>query len=134
MKGTLDAGVLVVDDEPAIRRLLTRWLELKGCSAAAAATAEEALEMTRARPYDVILLDEGLPGMMGLPALMELSRQTSAAIIMMTGRPSDDLERDALLLGARAFVRKPLDLDALERTIRESLRGKEGAAPSAGGS
>lgn len=117
-------SVLVVDDEEGVREVIARHLERRGHVVAQAADAEKAKALLAARAFDCVLLDNGLPGAMGIAALPELAALTKAPIIMITGYPNEDVVQDALLLGAKAFMAKPLDLPELERRILQLAGGK----------
>ena len=112
-------AILIVEDDEAVYEVISRYLERRGhrpLQAASAEAAHRALEQGR---FDCILLDNGLPGAMGITALPQLAAKTAAPIIMITGYPNEDVVQDSLLLGAKAFMPKPLDLAELERRILE---------------
>ena len=115
-------AVLVVEDTAIVARYISRFLVGEGFTVRCAPSAEEGLSLVRAQPFDVILLDDGLPGMMGLAAIQEFKNISSAPVIFVTGRVNEDIIKDSLLLGASAFIAKPLDLDVLEQKIRMLLR------------
>ena len=110
--------ILIVEDEAAQLEGITRMLKAKGLLPTGAATAEEACRFLEEGQFDAILTDNVLPGMTGLQALPEFKKRSNAPIVMMTSHPSVDLELDAVLLGAKAVLTKPLDL---EQTLREFL-------------
>ena len=110
--------ILVVDDEASIREILSRGLARDGFSVETAAQAEPALLLLRADPgFDAIILDNNMPGMMGVQALPLIAKLTPAPVLMITGHPTEDLERDARLLGAKGLMVKPLDLRALTEAV-----------------
>ena len=114
------AHVLLVEDDPA--QLADAWgiLEALGCRITAAESAEAALrEVERAR-FDLILTDNILPGMTGFQALPRL-RASGAPVIVMSSQHGPDTEKDASLLGAAAFIKKPLVVKELSRLIRQTL-------------
>ena len=110
--------VLVVDDESCVREVLSRFLDGLGWEAACAASAEEALAHLAERPFDAVVLDNVLPGMSGLRALAEIGNRSTAPVLMMTGHYDEELRKDAALLGAKSFLKKPLDFDLLESELR----------------
>ncbi|MBI2362230.1 MAG: response regulator, partial [Elusimicrobia bacterium] len=110
-------AVLMIEDDAGVAAVVQRHLERRGHTVALAPNAEDGLRQAGARRFDCILLDNGLPGEMGITALPELAAKTEAPIIMITGYPNEDVVKDALLLGAKAFLPKPLDLAELERRI-----------------
>lgn len=115
--------VLVVDDEPAIRDVLSRFLSAKGHEVVGVGDAESALEKIPLEPFDAVILDNSLPGMMGITALNHIVKLTKAPVIMITGYPNEDVHRDALLIGASAFMVKPLDLDELAAKLAGYFKG-----------
>lgn len=109
--------LLIVDDEPGILEVLSRLLEAAGHSVRTADSAEAGLAAARAQAFDAVLLDINLPKMTGLRALQEFAACTRAPIIMMTGHADSEIEKDALLLGARALLPKPLDFEKLRAAL-----------------
>ena len=114
------AHVLIVEDDPA--QLADAWgiLEALGYRITAAESAEAALRETERTRFDVILTDNILPGMTGFQALPGL-RASGAPVIVMSSQYGPDMEKDARILGAAAFIRKPLVVKELSRLIRETL-------------
>jgi two-component system OmpR family response regulator/two-component system response regulator QseB len=112
-------AILIVEDESAVANVISRYLERRGNRVECVESAEAARKALAGRKFDCVLLDNGLPGAMGITALPELAALTTAPIIMITGYPNEDVVKDALLLGAKAFMPKPLDLAELERRILE---------------
>jgi CheY-like chemotaxis protein len=109
-------AVLLVEDDPAQASEYARRLEEKGCRVQAVSSAEEAVLLARTTHFDMILSDNILPGMTGLRALPELARWSCAPVLIMTSHPCAEGEKDALLLGAAAYLKKPLDVaDAFSR-------------------
>lgn len=116
------ATILVVDDEPQIRRVLRSTLSTHGYVIMDAKTGEDAIEIVRKDKPDLVLLDVNMPGMGGIEACREIRRSSSAPIIMLTVR---DAERDkvaALDAGADDYVVKPFGIEELLARIRASLR------------
>ena len=115
--------VLVVDDEPDIRALVTEILGDEGYEVVAADRAETAREMRRARRPDVILLDIWMPGMDGITLLREWSGTGSldAPVIMMSGHGTIETAVEATRLGAYDFLEKPISLAKLVLTVRRAL-------------
>ena len=115
--------VLVVDDEPPIRRLLHTSLSAHGYQVIEAATGRAAMnEVARAKP-DIIVLDLGLPDINGQDLVRELREQGSAIpIVILSSRSDEKGKVEALDLGADDYVTKPFGVDELIARIRAALR------------
>jgi len=125
--------VLIVDDEPNIRRSLEGLLKDEGHSAASCADGEEALERARREPYDAVLLDVMLPGMNGLEVLERIQPLIpDAKILMMSGQADVGTAVKAVQAGARQFLEKPVDPDRLLFELRnlESQKALEAKVAS----
>lgn len=118
----MTARLLVVDDEPQIRRVLRAALAAAGHIVVEAKTGEEALAQLAGERPDVILLDMNMPGMGGLAACRELRQATEAAIIMLTVRDSEADKVAALDAGADDYLTKPFGMPELLARIRAHLR------------
>jgi two-component system KDP operon response regulator KdpE len=119
----MSAGrILVVDDEPQIRRILRTTLTGAGYEVDDARSGEEALEKVREFRPDLMLLDINMPGMGGLAACRALRADSHGAIIMLTVRNSEDDKVKALDAGADDFVTKPFSTPELLARIRAALR------------
>lgn len=116
------ASILVVDDEPQIRRVLRSTLSTHGYEIAEAKTGEEALEWLRKQPPDLVLLDMNMPGMGGVEACREIRRASDAPIIMLTVRNAERDKVAALDAGADDYVVKPFGIEELLARIRAALR------------
>jgi len=114
--------VLIVDDEPQIRRALRSMLVARGYEVQDARTGEDALELLRQRRFDLVLLDVNLPGMSGLEACQAMRTNSSVAIIMLTVRDSEPDKVAALDAGADDYVAKPFSSEELLARIRAVLR------------
>lgn len=115
--------LLVVDDEPNLRRVLQAALEKAGYSVRSAEDASVALQMLGERPADLVLTDATMPGMDGLELVKEIaSRWPETITVMMTAFGTIPMAIQAIRYGAAEFVTKPFDLDALKRTIDGALR------------
>ena len=120
------SDVLIVDDEPAIRRLLTGALDRSGITHVEAANATEALRLAAAHPQPVVvLLDLGLPDRDGIEIVPQLAG-LGLADIVLTARDATQEKVAALDLGADDFVTKPFDSEELLARIRSALRRKAG--------
>ena len=119
----MSAGrILVVDDEPQIRRIMRTTLTGAGYEVDDAKTGEEALEKLRDYHPDLVLLDMNMPGMGGLAACREMRAGAGVAIIMLTVRNIESDKVDALDAGADDFVTKPFSTPELLARIRAALR------------
>lgn len=109
--------ILIVDDEHSNRVVLSRLCEARGHTVLLAASAEEALALLPGESFALILLDLSLPGRTGLEALGEIKRASGAFVALATGRDDEDTRRDAELLGADAFLPKPVEPAALDAVL-----------------
>jgi two-component system KDP operon response regulator KdpE len=114
--------VLVVDDEPAIQRLLVTTLTAQGYQVDQAATAADALTYVRRRAPDLVLLDLGLPDRDGLDALRELRGLSPVPIVVLTARGEEASKVAALDGGADDYVTKPFGTPELLARIRAAMR------------
>jgi two-component system KDP operon response regulator KdpE len=114
--------ILIVDDEPQIRRVLKTALGPEGYVTVEAKSAEEAFQKSREERFDLILLDVNMPGMSGLEACAEFRRTSDIAIIMLTVRNSEADKVAALDAGADDYVTKPFGMPELLARVRSALR------------
>jgi two-component system KDP operon response regulator KdpE len=114
--------ILVVDDDPQIRRVLRTSLTSQGYFVADAKTGEEALLKIREERFDLLLLDVNMPGMGGLEACRQIRAVSEAAIIMLTVRNAERDKVTALDAGADDYVTKPFGMTELLARIRANLR------------
>ncbi|QDK34048.1 response regulator [Sphingomonas sp. IC081] len=112
--------ILVVDDEPAIRRLFHAGLSRAGYAVVEAGTAREALNAMAIDKPEVVLLDLGLPDRDGLELIPLMRGQ--AAILVVSAREATDQKVAALDLGADDYVAKPFDSEEVLARIRTALR------------
>jgi CheY-like chemotaxis protein len=112
--------ILLVDDDPGVRRMLQRVLEEEDFFVVTAANGLEALERGQASAPDLVLLDLNLPVQNGWDTLKRLADEVPVLpVIIITARPNQLFP--ALASGAGALMEKPLDLPKLLRTIRQLL-------------
>jgi two-component system KDP operon response regulator KdpE len=116
------ANILVVDDEPQIRRVLRSTLTSQGYVLTDAKTGEEGVDIARKDKPDLILMDVNMPGMGGIAACREIRGFSSAPIIMLTVRNAERDKVQALDAGADDYVVKPFGIEELLARIRASLR------------
>lgn len=119
---TTEATVLIVDDEPQIRRVVRNALESEVTRIVEAPTAREALDRAAAERPALIVLDLGLPDMDGARVCREIRAWSSAPIIVLSARHSD-AEKVALLdAGADDYVTKPFSTAELKARVRAQIR------------
>lgn len=119
----MSAGrILVVDDDPQIRRAMRATLTSRGYEVADARTGEEALDELRAGGYDLVLLDMNMPGLGGLETCRLIRAGSETAIIMLTVSNSEKNKVDALDAGADDYITKPFSMPELLARIRATLR------------
>jgi two-component system KDP operon response regulator KdpE len=116
------ATVLIVDDEPQIRRVVRTTLTSQGYSAIEARTGDEALEQIRKEHVDLILLDVNMPGTSGLETCQEIRRTSDVSIIMLTVRNTEGDKVQSLDAGADDYVVKPFGSEELMARVRAALR------------
>jgi DNA-binding response OmpR family regulator len=114
--------VLVVDDEPQIRRTLAINLRARGFQVDLAATGEEALKAAAHQQPDVVVLDLGLPGIDGLQVIHGLRGWTRVPIIVLSVREREADKVAALDAGADDFVTKPFGINELLARLRAAVR------------
>lgn len=114
--------MLLVDDEPQIRRVLRTSLAAQGANVLEASSGEDALDLMRDRLVDVVLLDMNMPGMGGLETCRAIRAAWDAPIIVVSVRDSDRDKVEALDAGADDYVSKPFSFDELMARIRAALR------------
>jgi two-component system KDP operon response regulator KdpE len=114
--------VLVVDDEPPIRKLLRMGLGTQGYQTIDAPNAKAALELMAEVP-DIVILDLGLPDMQGLDLLRQIrSQREELPIVVLSSRGDETAKVEALDLGADDYVTKPFGMDELLARMRAALR------------
>ena len=117
------ATILVVDDEPPIRRLLRTSLSSQGFGVVEAADGREAAEQIRRSSPDLVILDLGLPDMSGLDLIRTIRAGGSSLPILVLSSRSDERGKvEALDLGADDYVTKPFGTAELFARIRAALR------------
>jgi len=116
-------GVLIVDDEPSIREALAEVMAQEDYQVMTASCGEEAVEVARQNPVDLVLLDMKLPGAMSgldtLSILREMNHETQ--VVMMTAYASVGSAVEAMRMGAYDYVNKPFKIDEIRLTVRRAL-------------
>jgi two-component system response regulator (stage 0 sporulation protein F) len=114
--------VLVIDDQPGIRRLLTEVLQEEGYAVLEASNGYDGLQKARDSRPALILMDMKMPGMDGIETLRELRRLgIGERVIMMTAYGELDLVTEAKEIGAADYITKPFDILALCEMINRNL-------------
>ena len=121
--------ILVVDDEPQIRRVMRTTLSSNGYTVVEAKSGEEALDLIRKERPELVLLDVNMPGMSGLEVCREIRDQSDIAIIMLTVRNTERDKVLALDAGADDYVVKPFGIEELLARIRAALRRTTATEP-----
>ncbi len=117
-----DATILVIDDEPQLRRALKATLTDLSYSVMEAKSGEEALEKLRHEPADLILLDLNMPGIGGLETCRAIRENSEVPIIILSVRNSELDKVQALDAGADDYVTKPFGIQELLARIRAAMR------------
>jgi len=123
-----NGSVLVVDDEPGIRRALRGALSTLGYLADEASNGEQGIDLARRHRYDAILLDINMPGRGGIETCRELRRSApEIGILMLTVRDGEEDKVEALEAGADDYLTKPFAMRELTARIRAIRRGHKAA-------
>src|ERR1700721_3391796 len=125
----MSAGrVLVVDDEPQIRRVLRATLSAQGYEVQEARTGEDALVAFRESRFALVLLDLNMRGMGGLETCRQIRETSEVAVIMLTVHDTEKDKVAALDAGADDYVTKPFSTPELLAGVRAALRRTRGSA------
>jgi len=114
--------VLLIEDEPEIRRFLRTTLPEHGFKFSEAVTGQDGLAQAKARNPDLILLDLGLPDLEGTDVIRRLREWTPTPIIVLSARDQEQVKVAALDLGADDYVTKPFGVNELLARMRATLR------------
>lgn len=130
---TSRTSVLIVDDEPEIRRFLRATLASHEYSISEASTAGEAAKLLGVHPPDLLILDLGLPDKDGLTLLRELRGWSELPVIVLSARGFEQAKVDALEAGADDYLTKPFSSAELLARIKVALRhARKGSQPDSG--
>jgi len=127
-----EVTVLLIEDEPEIRRFLRTTLPAHGFRLYEAATGKEGLAEAQARNPDLILLDLGLPDLEGSEVIRQIREWTATPIIVLSARDQEQVKVAALDLGADDYVTKPFGVDELLARMRAALRHASRSAGDVG--
>ena len=114
--------ILLIEDDPAIVRLIRVSLEGAPYKVLEAGTAAEGVEVAVRRRPDLIILDLGLPDAQGFKVIETVREWTSTPIIVVSGRGEEEMKVRALELGADDYVTKPFGVSELHARIKVALR------------
>ena len=129
----MSAGrILVVDDDPQIRRAMKATLTARHYQVSDSRTGEEALDKLRSETYDLVLLDMNMPGTGGIETCRLMRSSSDIAIIMLTVNNTEKDKVEALDAGADDYVTKPFSTPELLARIRATLRRLPQAPDDAG--
>ena len=117
-----NSRILVVDDEPQLRRALRSTLSALGFIVDDAETGEAALEKLREERFDLLLLDINMPGLSGIETCRAVRARSDISVLMLTVRDRAEDKIQALDAGADGYVTKPFDVNELLARIRATLR------------
>jgi DNA-binding NtrC family response regulator len=116
------ARVLIADDDPFTRDVLSRFLGEKGFEVDVAVDGERALKAIETFAPDIVLLDIRMPNMDGLECLQRITDDgIDCGVIMISGEADVDMARQTLTMGAADFIYKPFDLEYLETSLLAKL-------------
>jgi two-component system response regulator AtoC len=114
--------LLIVDDEPNVRRVLGTRLEQAGFTTTRAASGEQALDLVRAQDPDLVITDLKMPGMDGMELLCRLQRAfPEIPVVMLTAHGTVDNAVAAMKRGACDFITKPFDKQRVIELVTKAL-------------
>ena len=116
-----EGSILVVDDEPQIRRVIRLTLILEGFKVDDAKSGDEALDHLRFAKYDLVLLDIDMPGMNGFETCRAIRAVFDMPIFMLTGRSAEKDKVEALDAGADDYITKPFSTPELLARVGAAL-------------
>jgi two-component system, OmpR family, KDP operon response regulator KdpE len=125
-----EGRILVVDDEPQIRRVMRATLVHEGYEVMDARSGSDALDRLHSEKYDLVLLDINMPGLTGIETCRQIRLVSEVAIIMMTVRDTESDKVAALDVGADDYVTKPFSMPEMLARIRAVLRRNAMLAPA----
>lgn len=120
--GAPAARILIIDDEPQIRKFIDISLRSQGYATLLAATGQQGLTLLASKGADLVVLDLGLPDEDGKDVLKELRQWSRVPVIVLTVRSSEDEKVAVLDAGANDYVTKPFGIEELMARIRAFLR------------
>jgi len=125
---TAQAKILIVDDEEIVRRSYLRALSQEHCSVTAKSNGADALETMGNESFDVVLLDQRMPGMDGMAVLRQIKANwPESEVIMITGYPAVESAKEAVRLGAYDYLAKPVGPDEVIQAANGAMTHKRWA-------
>jgi len=121
----IDTGILIVDDDPAIRNSIHEFVGIAGYKSFAASSAEEALEILKETAIYVVITDIRLPGMNGLELTDLIKSSYDTDVIVMTGYIGDYSYEEAINKGASDFLSKPIRFEELLLRLKRVLKERQ---------
>jgi len=118
-------NVLLVDDEAEFVETLVKRLRKRKVNTAAVGSGEEALEILKEMPIDVVVLDVKMPGMDGIETLRKIKKiNPLIEVIMLTGHANMEVAIEGMELGAFDYLMKPMDIDELLYKLQDAYKKK----------
>ena len=124
-----DHLILIIDDEPPIRRFLRASLDAEGYRVVETGSGEEGLKLAARQPPDLVILDLGLPSIDGQEVLRRLREWLSAPILILSARDQEARKVEALDAGADDYLTKPFGVGELLARMRTALRHANRTGP-----
>jgi len=120
-----DFNVLLVDDESEFLETLVKRLRKRKLNTTGVGSGEEALEVLRTEPVDVVVLDVKMPGMDGIETLRAIKKiRPLVEVIMLTGHANMEVAITGMELGAFDYLMKPMDIDELLYKLQDAFKRK----------
>jgi excisionase family DNA binding protein len=121
----VDGVVLVVDDDPRVRELLTDIISAQGYKVVAVESGEKALEEVERRHYDLIFLDLVLPGMSGVETFSAIkAKDKKATVVIITGYGDDAIAIEAMSRGPLFLIRKPFRVEDVVEVLNIVVKAR----------
>ena len=121
-------NILIVDDEEVVRRSFSRVLDDAHCRTESVVDGEEALRALAREQFDVVLLDQRMPGTDGITVLKTIkARWPDSEVVMITGYPNVETAKEAVRCGAFDYLAKPVAPDAVIHAARSAVLRKRWA-------
>jgi len=125
VKQVTEFKVLLVDDEPDFLETLVKRLRKRKLEVFAASNGKEALDLLKATPLDVVVLDVRMPDMDGIQTLREIKKiRPGVEVIMLTGHANVEVAIQGMELGAFDYLMKPMDIDELLYKLQDAYKKK----------